>query len=106
MVVLYLFTILLLAIYEGSKYGSLGSSKVDLAFSNLYEYNTNNGLPLMAVIYFYLDTAIPKANVYLRVYPDKHPTLKPQIPNNFNDFEKEDKDFFDWYLCNHAKLYY
>lgn len=108
MITIYIIAFVLVCVFELTKIGSVASTKVDLTFNNLKEYQLTEGLPLIFFLFFTLDTTIPRANEVLKTNRDKHPLGKEVLPNtkNYAEFDWADKKYFEWFLCEHAKVVY
>jgi hypothetical protein len=110
---LYLTAIVLVAIFEVSKYGLVKSTKVDLVTRKGYEYEINLGLPIMIGYWLQFDQladytrkfqAVNWQNATIRA---AHP-LGTKIPrsNDLKEWSWADKQFLNFFICDNMRVKY
>ena len=100
--------ILTLITTQFAKVGDQSSQTVQLLKQQDYYYDAKESLPLIFIVYFYVDEVFDRIRSYQERNPNsefKHPDGR-LLEKDFYKWTDGDRAFFKWYSCKHTKVFY
>ena len=102
--------IMYVLVTEASKLNTQKSKTISLIEQDRYIYNATEAVPIVWASFFYIAELFPR----VRQFQERHwsnDTVRQHgqgrlIPLDFDDMDWWDRDFLEWYVCQHQILYY
>ena len=102
--------VVMLVVLESGTYGEIKSQSVSFEVSQEFHYDVKTALPLRMINWLWLAELIPRVRDFQNDNWSNAGVKQHGggrlLHQNFDAFNWFDKEFLEWFICNHTRVFY